>query len=127
MSQEEIDALSEQSARNNHQLDVTGILMTSGRIFFQLLEGPPEAVEELYRKIVFDPRHTDILLLSGELVDERLFPDWAMRQVRLGADADDRLEPVRDMLSVVVAQRHQMEKLINSIERTIWRELARTD
>ena len=44
-SESELEKLGESSARNNEELGVTGVLMTSGGIFFQILEGPEEAVD----------------------------------------------------------------------------------
>ena len=124
LSPKDIDALTKQSAENNAALDITGILMTTGELFFQLLEGPSDPLERLYKKIVFDPRHTDVLLLRVEEdIEERFFPDWSMKKVEVDEASNLRLEPVREMLSSIIEQRVRIEKLTNALERTIWREM----
>lgn len=47
----------------NSQEDVSGILLFNGTHFFQLLEGPEEKVEEIYRHICADPRHHNLVEL----------------------------------------------------------------
>jgi hypothetical protein len=82
-------------------------------------------VDTLYAKLLGDPRHTDLLLLSSDDdVRERLFPDWAMRAVDLDSETGTRLEPLRTMLEAVVAQRRIQEQLVGSLERALWRELV---
>lgn len=85
----------------NPQVGVTGLLLY-GELevvpgapgeFVQWLEGPEQAVEDLYGIIRDDPRHTEVEMLGrGALVatttrsasaDGRLFADWDMGLVRL--------------------------------------------
>ncbi|EPS9604849.1 BLUF domain-containing protein, partial [Escherichia coli] len=47
--------------RRNMRSDVTGILLFNGSHFFQLLEGPEEQVQMIYRAICQDPRHYNIV------------------------------------------------------------------
>jgi hypothetical protein len=61
-----IAAIGEQASRNNQRRGLTGLLMTSGGLFYQVLEGPAEEVDAVYAAIVADERHTDVLLLSSE-------------------------------------------------------------
>ena len=70
------------SRRNNKKLGVTGALCSSPRGFLQILEGPPEAVNELYNRIVRDPRHADVSLLEYVKVPFREFENWSMAYVR---------------------------------------------
>jgi hypothetical protein len=124
LTRQEIDHITAISSKNNADLDVTGILMASGDLFFQIIEGPPKNIERLYRKIVFDPRHTDVLLLRVEdNVETRLFPDWSMRKIELDEKAVDRLEPVRELLVSVVEQKVRIAKLTHTLEKSIWREM----
>jgi hypothetical protein len=46
--------------------------------FLQCLEGPQEAVNELYSDIVRDPRHKNVTLLEYVTVGEREFGAWSM-------------------------------------------------
>ena len=116
-----IDELVAQASTRNRSLQITGVLVTTGEMFFQILEGPEESVDEVYRAIVADERHTDVLLLNAEEdVPDRIFPDWSMRKVSLdGADAA-RLEPLRAILETVIETRGRLERLTSVLERSVW-------
>ena len=60
---------------------ITGILCYGGGIFLQALEGGRMAVNELYKHILNDSRHKDVVLLSYEEISERRFSGWTMGQV----------------------------------------------
>jgi hypothetical protein len=125
LTADDIRRLAEAASRKNAKLGVTGVLMTSGGIFFQIIEGPPEAVDALWAAIGRDPRHTDVLLLSAEEgIRRRLFPDWGMRGMDLDAEAGDRLEPLKAILSAVLAQRQVMDNLSAVLERAVWGVMA---
>jgi hypothetical protein len=125
LSEAEVNRIAEQAARRNAERDVTGVLMTAGGIFFQILEGPPEAVTEIYDRILADERHTDVLLLSSEVgLSGRLFPDWSMAKADLDRDASLRLEPLRVMLRSVFEQRRLMESMVEVLGRAVWYEMA---
>lgn len=70
------------SRRNNEKHGITGALCYSPRGFLQILEGPPEAVNELYRRIVQDRRNTGVTLLEYTKVPSREFEHWSMAYVR---------------------------------------------
>jgi hypothetical protein len=78
---DELVAILRKSKANNPSLGVTGVLCCSGGIFLQVLEGGRSAVNQLYNRIVADPRHTQVELLSYEEIGERRFAGWAMGQV----------------------------------------------
>jgi hypothetical protein len=115
----------EQSTRNNMASGITGVLMTSGGLFFQVIEGPVKAVDALWKTISDDARHRDVLLISSdENVRDRLFPDWAMETISLDASRADRLEPLHAILEAIVAGRQTVERLTGALERAIWAELV---
>ena len=89
----DLDVLLAQARRNNGVNGVSGLLYADGRHYLQVLEGTPEAVEHVFRRISADPRHADVAILTDDLVDERAFGDWSM------GNATDRTDPaVRDRL-----------------------------
>ncbi len=121
---EEIAALGQAAADRNRELDVTGLLMASGGLFYQVLEGPQEAVDEIYGSIEGDDRHTDVLLLSSEApVQTRMFPDWSMETVDLDAAAHVRLLPLKALVKAVYEQRRLQDNMVWAIERTIQHEM----
>ncbi len=124
LSREEITQLAADAAERNRSLGVTGMLMSSGGIFYQVLEGPVEAVDRLFQKIAADPRHKDVLVLtSQEEVEDRQFPSWAMKKVNLDEEAASRLEPIKALLEAIVVQREAMQRLMRVLSRSVWHEL----
>jgi hypothetical protein len=76
-----VDAILEESRRNNPALGITGILCYSGNQFIQVLEGGRDEVCDLYNAIVRDGRHERVRLLLYEEIAERRFGGWTMGQV----------------------------------------------
>ena len=85
---EVLNAILKKSTQNNPAAGVTGVLCFSGNIFLQVLEGGRSQVSKLYNRIAQDPRHTDVVMLSYEEIEERRFAGWAMGQVNM-----NRLNP----------------------------------
>lgn len=83
VSKEVIDEILSRARARNPALGITGILCHGGDIFMQVLEGGREAVNELYKEIVCDPRHRDVVILRYEEIAERRFAGWTMGQVNL--------------------------------------------
>ena len=67
------------SRSNNPQNGITGNLIFHSDLFLQILEGPPDAINELYNKILSDSRHTEIIKLRDSTFHTRLFASWAMK------------------------------------------------
>lgn len=75
-----LEELVQKSRTKNLRLNVTGILLFDGEHFMQTIEGPHQATSELFRRIMFDDRHTDVIAFGIEFLPERWFPDWSMQQ-----------------------------------------------
>ena len=78
LSDEELLDILKVSRENNTSKDVTGLLLYKGGNFMQVLEGPDEAVNNLFEKVKTDPRHKDVTVLSTEQIPARQFPGWEM-------------------------------------------------
>jgi hypothetical protein len=77
-----VDRIVETSRRRNPERGITGLLVFGSGLFFQWIEGPPDAMRALLERIRADPRHSDFVPLSQtEEVRERLFPAWDMERV----------------------------------------------
>lgn len=74
-----LNAILGAAGRNNARLNITGALICREDLFLQWLEGPDDAVTDLFARISRDQAHTDVTILSEGHTPERLFPDWAMR------------------------------------------------
>lgn len=66
------------SRANNSKKHITGCLLYHNNVFLQLLEGEKEDVQNLYKIIEQDERHSNVTLLLQEDVKERRFPKWSM-------------------------------------------------
>lgn len=72
--------LSEAQRHNfNHQLN--GVLFYGNDYFFQCIEGEKRHVDILYEKLLKDPRHKDIMLLSYKPISKPRFVGWNMKYV----------------------------------------------
>ena len=92
------DLLEIVSAANakNIAADVTGMLLFNGTHFFQLLEGPEEGVQKIYRAICKDDRHYNIVELLCDYAPARRFG-------RVGMELFDlREHDKNDVLQVVL-------------------------
>lgn len=128
LTEKELESLGQRAAAKNAELGVTGILMASGGMFYQVIEGPPEAVNGLFAAIEEDDRHTDVLVLGVEEgVTSRLFPGWSMKAVDLDAASHVRLLPLKIMMQAVYEQQLLVDKMIWGIERTLQHELRSSD
>ena len=74
--------------QRNAEHEVTGVLYYDGRKFTQLLEGPPDAVEAIFRPIAVDRRHERVAVKSRAMWPHRSFAGWNMALVA----AQDRLD-----------------------------------
>lgn len=71
------------SQRNNRRDHITGALVYSDGAFFQVVEGAPEGLDRLLRRLADDPRHSDVKVVHRSAVCGRLFADWSMTAPRL--------------------------------------------
>jgi len=69
------------SRSNNRKNDLVGVLYFGDGCFFQCLEGEETVVDTLYAKLLQDPRHKDLKIISRKPIAERSFGDWSMKYV----------------------------------------------
>ena len=62
---------------------VTGLLIFNGRAFVQIVEGAPDAIDDLAARLKADVRHVNFQIRDERLVEARSFPDWSMNMVRV--------------------------------------------
>lgn len=62
----------------NAALSLTGMLLHTDNNFFQILEGEPEIVDEIFQKISEDERHTKVVSIIREPISKRAFGEWTM-------------------------------------------------
>ena len=82
---EELEAILRHAKTHNQKAGITGVLCLCGNggVFLQVLEGSRDAINRLYAKLLRDPRHGELLLLSYQETSERRFAGWYMGQVNM--------------------------------------------
>jgi hypothetical protein len=99
-----LDSILSVSRRNNAGAGVTGLLVSGGRRFLQVLEGPDQAVLATYARIQADPRHRAFVLVTCQGISARAFGDWSMAYREGGINvADDRLQAAVEALTAKIA------------------------
>ena len=78
---ETIESILHSSEKDNTEHEISGLLLSTNTHFLQILEGRYEDINETFMKIVKDERHTDVKLISFEVIDARLFQGWGMRGI----------------------------------------------
>lgn len=68
----------EVSRRRNKSVGITGLLVSGGKRFLQVLEGPDQAVLSTYARIQADDRHRGFVLIACGAITERSFGEWSM-------------------------------------------------
>ncbi len=68
-----VEGILHESEKNNQEKDISGILLATNKHFLQVIEGKYEAVNDLFMHIVKDKRHTDLKLISFNVVDSMIF------------------------------------------------------
>ena len=86
-----IHRIADSSRANNEECGITGVLCYDPGYFLQWIEGPRDAVNQLYGRIVNDPRHISATLLEYAEVDERCFTTWSMACVSMRDVGTDTL------------------------------------
>ena len=66
---------------NNRRDGLAGVLYFGNGYFFQCLEGKAGAVEALLARLLADPRHAGLQVLTRKRITERTFEDWSMKYV----------------------------------------------
>lgn len=67
-----------QAQANNHRRDLTGMLAFNSKIFLQALEGSRDQINDLYARLMRDPRHKTVTLLNYKEIEERHWANWSM-------------------------------------------------
>jgi len=84
--EDDLNALLFKSRKNNKESDITGMLLYDNGTFLQIIEGPDDAIQQLFSKIEKDDRHERIITISQRSIPRRDFDQWSMGFVRINKD-----------------------------------------
>jgi len=62
--------------------NISGMMVYHVRSILQVLEGPDEMVDALFARILRDPRHTALRVISHHRIERREFESWPMGLVK---------------------------------------------
>jgi hypothetical protein len=127
LSPKDIDEIVATSQRNNPSRNITGMLLASGDLFYQLLEGPRNEIDILYELISKDTRHEQVILIESEIGNfERICPDWAMQKIDLSLKSTTETAPISALLEMICVQRQMAEKALKTLDQYTWEGLIST-
>ena len=78
LNEKQFDLLVQRAVQKNQDLAIRGAIAWDGGIITQILEGPAEAVDSLYRTIRSDQRHTGVVLLIRADITASQFRDFGL-------------------------------------------------
>jgi len=114
----EIEAILAAAKRNNPSMQITGALLYSGGYFCQVIEGPEEAVEDLFETIQMDDRHGSVTVLHFEPIDKRGFGEWAMALAGIEDRMRFNIEGVLDSKDRIKAEAAGRD-LVSTLEKLV--------
>lgn len=105
MSSTELNEILSVAKHNNQTIDVTGSLFYNGGWFLQVLEGPLDTLNALYKKIEKDPRHKNSRILYNEPAKFRTFTRWSMNMTNLEDRQADKYEQLIEVIDAAKTDR----------------------
>src|SRR5690606_18762991 len=78
LSNQALRQIISQSAAFNRRVDITGALIVDGQRFFQYIEGPPDGLAAVRRRIQDSRSHAAIAPVLDMAIGARAVPYWAM-------------------------------------------------
>jgi hypothetical protein len=104
ITEQDVADILEKSQVNNHDADITGVMIYGGELFMQVLEGPELAVLKKYVTICEDARNNLNKIIYITYTDKRIFGEWSMGKIQcdpiayqkifdLNARATETVEP----------------------------------
>jgi len=95
-TEEALSTLLTKARNKNASLGITGMLLHVDGCFFQVLEGPEDAVNALAETITRDPRHGRMTTIIKEPIARRAFGEWTMGFTRMSSNEIRDMEGLND-------------------------------
>ena len=114
---ESMASIASHAAQNNKTLEITGLLLVSDNVIFQVLEGAKAHVDMIYSRITEDTRHSGLLLLLSRPIAQREFSHWSSGVAKLQRRNTDHIfNLTKDSLAAITPKNPSPEltTLINT-------------
>lgn len=95
---EDLEDLLHRSRENNAKFNISGLLLYKGGNFMQAIEGPDQAVEQLYFNIQADTTHYNVTTILDEPIHTRSFADWSMGFMNMDGDQAVNMQGISNLL-----------------------------
>jgi hypothetical protein len=117
----DIEAIHRTAREVNALEGITGLLIFNGTHFLQIVEGAPQAVDDLVERLRRDSRHSALEIRDERQIAERSFPDWSMELVRVSGSCFETKETVSDRLPQGLAEpvRDRVIRMTEAISGTV--------
>ncbi|WP_321309168.1 BLUF domain-containing protein [Marinifilum fragile] len=99
LSELELDELLSEIRPKNLATGITGLLLYNDEIFIQVIEGESDTIHDLYDRLQKDKRHTNIVKILEERIDQRSFPNWSMGYQKLSKEDSKDIPGFTDVMS----------------------------
>jgi len=110
------------TARELNALEgITGLLIFNGTHFLQVIEGDPQAIDDLVERLRRDPRHSSVEIRDEHQIEQRSFPDWSMELVRVSASYFEAKETLSEKLldAVTPSMRDRVIRMTEAISGNV--------
>ena len=117
---EDLEAI-HRTARDINALEaVTGMLIFNGVHFLQIIEGAPNAIDDLVERLRRDPRHSGLEIRDEHEIEERSFPRWSMELVRVSVSYFEARDTIIDRMPKDIAAqlRDRVIRMTEAISRS---------
>jgi hypothetical protein len=110
----------------NERVGLTGMLLHSDvdGSFFQVLEGEPAAIDQLFQKILADRRHFHVTVIIRERIARRSFGDWSMGFFSVSAEKLRKIPELNDFFqegsSFTELDAGRAKKLLSAFKEGRW-------
>jgi hypothetical protein len=117
----DLEAIHRTAQEVNALEGITGLLVFNGTHFLQIIEGAPQAVDELVERLRRDPRHSGFEVRDDRAVPQRSFGSWSMELVLVSGSYLEARETIIERLpaSVNAQVRDRVIRMTEAISGTV--------
>ncbi|MBO6879639.1 BLUF domain-containing protein [Winogradskyella sp.] len=83
----DIELMLMKAKRKNKRLKITGCIVYADNKFIQLIQGPKDAIIDLYKEIKADKRHFKVTTLLEQSTEQKIWSDWSMAMLDFSGNA----------------------------------------
>jgi hypothetical protein len=120
-----LPALLDAARSANAAQEISGMLLYVEGNFFQVLEGDPSRVDDVFERICRDERHTRVTRIIHEPIAARDFADWTMGFASLSLAECAQFAGVNDFFTASTCVEQlgpgRAKKLLQAFARGRWR------